>query len=145
MSMNNKNPKGKTSLSPGGPSRTKQSFAVEADINNIIARYLKTGMAPVTDASRGSFADVSNIGSYAEVLQKVTAAQAGFRRLPSRLRTRFGNDPVRLLEFLGDPENREEAIKLGLVKAPPKKVPVAAIPAGSPPPTGKEVITPKKA
>lgn len=119
MSMNNKKPKAKTSLPTGGPGRTKQADADEADINNIIARYLKTGMAPITDLTRGSFRDVSRVGDFAGVLRKVTAAQAGFRALPSKLRSRFGNDPVQLIEFLSDNGNLEEASRLGLVKALP--------------------------
>jgi len=128
MSMNNKKPKAKTALASGGPGKTKQASAAEADINNIIARYQKTGMAPVTDAQRGSFRDVSRIGSYADVLRQVTAANEGFRRLPSKIRSRFGNDPARLIEFLQDDRNGEEAVRLGLATKVEEEVPVPAKP-----------------
>lgn len=38
--------------------------------------------------------------------------------LPATLRREFDNDPVKLLAFLQDENNRDRAIQLGLVNAP---------------------------
>lgn len=113
-----------------GPGLTKQEFAKESDINTIMKRYTSTGMlSNRIDGLHPIFADVSNIGDYAEVLRRVDAARDAFALLPAEVRSRFGNRPDALVDFLQYEENREEAVNLGLV--PPKAVvePVAPLPA----------------
>jgi len=39
-------------------------------------------------------------------------------RLPADLRARFDNDPAQLIQFLENSDNKDEAIKLGLVNKP---------------------------
>jgi hypothetical protein len=39
-------------------------------------------------------------------------------RLPAELRARFENDPAKLIEFIDNSENLDEAINLGLVNKP---------------------------
>jgi len=39
-----------------------------------------------------------------------------FRELPAEIRNRFRNDPEELLRFTENPQNRDEAIKLGLIR-----------------------------
>jgi phage internal scaffolding protein len=51
-------------------------------------------------------------------LNQVIAAEDEFMRLPADLRARFENDPAQLIEFLENLENKDEAIKLGLVNPP---------------------------
>jgi phage internal scaffolding protein len=103
------------------PSRTQQQFAEEADINNIIARYERTGILvdPLIDR-RGQpmYGDFSNIDSYFEAQLKVAQAKQLFEALPAKIRDRFGGDAGKLLAFVEDPENREEAIELGLIEKP---------------------------
>ena len=49
----------------------------------------------------------------------VRAADENFMRLDARVRSRFNNSPQKFLEFFADPENREEAVRLGLVLPSP--------------------------
>nr|CAI9750161.1 virion structural protein [Microvirus sp.] len=103
------------------PSMTQQQFRDEADINNIMARYQKTGVLvdPLTQATRKPmFDDFSELGDFRDHQQAVIDAQEMFMELPSRLRARFGNDPAELLQWLSCPENKEEAIELGLFSKP---------------------------
>lgn len=109
-----------------GPNRTKQEFAQESDINYIMERYRVTGQLPAGGSRAAVFADVSEIGSFANVLERVHAAEVSFNSLPASLRSRFRNDPVQLIEFLQDSRNRVEAVKLGLI---PKKEEVSPVPA----------------
>lgn len=100
------------------PSRTKQSFAQEADINFLMDRFMSTGYFPSVEELGGPqamFGDFSEGISYMEALERVRAADEGFRSLDAKVRDRFRNDPALLLEFLSDPANRGEALKLGLV------------------------------
>lgn len=119
------------------PTMTIQDHKDECDINNIIARYNKTGyyvdpMKPGTTPPQ--WGDFSAVPDLMEVQNQLIEAEKAFMELPSELRRRFDNDPLSLLEFLQSDENREEAIKLGLIFDPPKtsENPVTA-PAETPP------------
>ena len=98
----------------GTRSRTKQSFAKEADINNIMAQYVKTGLMPQGHV-KPSYGDFSSGDDFRSVMDRILIAEAEFGRLPSDIRKRFLNDPAELLNFLSDPNNEEEAITLGLI------------------------------
>lgn len=40
--------------------------------------------------------------------------------LPPEIRTRFDNDPGKLIDFVADPDNRQEAQELGIVNPAPE-------------------------
>jgi len=96
-------------------SRTQQHFKDETDINNILRQFNITGQLP-TKALSPRYGDFTGIGDYHGALNQVIAAEGEFMTLPAQLRARFDNDPQELIEFLNNPENKDEAIKLGLVK-----------------------------
>lgn len=54
-------------------------------------------------------------------MQLMAQAQQNFMLLPAEIRERFNNDPGRLIAFLEDDRNKNEAIKLGIVNKPPEK------------------------
>jgi len=109
------------------PSMTKQSFAAECDINNIIRSYSVSGIITHINekAAIGTYADLPDPIDYQESLNLVMAAEASFASLPSSVRNRFSNDPEQFLAFMGDPANQDEMIALGLAKdtRPPKTEP----------------------
>lgn len=51
---------------------------------------------------------------YQAALNLVLEGNQAFNNLASETRKRFDNDPKKLLTFLSDPKNHEEAIKLGI-------------------------------
>lgn len=108
-----------------GPGKTRQEFAQETDINVIMKRAIATGHLPVRNV-QPVFADVSELGDFADVQRRVMSAREAFMQLPPQVRFRFNNRPEELLAFVSDDRNREEAIKLGLVDAP--KVEAVAVP-----------------
>lgn len=103
-----------------GKGRTKQSFRDKVNINKIVARFERTGLIDVVGNRGGRYMDCSGLGDYHANLEKVVKAREAFQALPAGLRNRFNGDPGELLAFLRNPDNRDEAIKLGLVvdKAP---------------------------
>lgn len=105
------------------PSRTKQSFLAECDINNILKQFKATGIVTHINAQRaqGRYEDLPASTDFQEALNTVMAAEAAFASLPSLVRERFGNDPERFLAFVGDPKNADELVKLGLTKPVPAK------------------------
>jgi len=96
------------------PSRTKQSFAKEANINYIMERYTRTGQLPTLIKKEPAYGDFSKSIDYQESLNIVTKAQTQFDALPSTTRKFFNHDPSRMLEFCSDPQNTNQMIKLGL-------------------------------
>ena len=114
-------------------SDVQQSFKDECDINRIVSQYTKTGtwsgsLRPPT--LQPHFGDFSNVLDYQESLNRIIEAQAAFDALPARVRERFQNDPVKLLAFLDDEGNLDEAIKLGLaVKKEPSPSATDPLPA----------------
>lgn len=108
-------------------SHVKQSFAAEVNINAIMARYNRTGVFPAGQGFiEARFGDVSELTSYEDGLELVQRVDSAFADLPAVVRSRFDNDPVRLLQFLQDGKNRSEAVKLGLL-VEPSAVPTPAV------------------
>ena len=99
------------------PSLTQQHFKDETDINNILRQFNVTGLLPESPLSP-RYGDFSGIGDYQSALNAVIAAESEFEALPAQIRARFNNDPAALIDFLDDDNNREEAVKLGLLDQP---------------------------
>jgi len=110
----------RVSFATDGPSRTKQADAASCDINNILARYRKTGVVEHINRYGGDYGDFTSAQDYHTSLNQVLAAREVFDSLPSQLRRRFGNDPASFLDFVGNPANRQEMMELGLLKAVPE-------------------------
>lgn len=108
-----------TDFIPEGESKTVQSGADDADINVIIRRMGLAGvMPPPLDIS--FYQDASNLPDLRAVLEYGRDAEAAFLALPPEVRKRFHHSPAELWEFVMDENNREEAIRIGLIdkKAP---------------------------
>lgn len=102
---------------PDGPgeSMTVQSQAEDADINVMLRRFGVLGQMPVADRLP-EYGDFTGISDYQSALHAITEAEDRFLALEPKIRARFDNDPQLLLEFVSNPSNRPEGIKLGLFK-----------------------------
>lgn len=120
----------RVSLEAGEATMTQQQFKKECDINNILKKYQKTGLIEHVQQFNGQYADLSEPCDYQTALNVVIEAQAAFDSLPSSIRKRFSNSPQEFLEFVNDPSNLEEGIKLGIYNAP--QDPLPASPAAEP-------------
>ncbi len=99
-------------------SMTQQNFAVSSNINNIMARYEKTGIIDNVNKQSALYGDYSEFPSYSEALNFIHLADELFNKLPAKIRAEFSNDPNIFLEFANDPRNNQQMIDLGLIKAP---------------------------
>lgn len=106
-----------TGLHCKDPSLAKQSFAEDADINTIVNRFGLTGQLP-TNVNIPLQGDFKGIFDYMTAMNTIIAANRAFMTMPAKVRTRFNNDPGVFLDFCHDPENYDEATKLGLVNIP---------------------------
>lgn len=126
-----------TALYSEEPSRTKQEFTAECDINNIMARFLATGgdmsALPLT-TRKPIYGDLTTMpDSYHAALNYVKDTEHSFMQLDASLRARFDNNPQLFLDFVLNPDNSSELVKLGLA---------TALPVGTPPDTSKAVGDP---
>lgn len=111
--------------------------APESDINVIMARFgINDGSAlpttlgqPIDPRYYGDFSDIPDLK---EALDRTHDAEAKFMALPAKIRTRFQNDPLELLEWIKDGRNLDEAVRLGLLTKPPQIVNTAQ-PGATPP------------
>ncbi len=112
------------------PTRAKQSFKQECDINFIMAKYKSRGIVTHVTKYQGNYSDLSTEVDFHHNLQAVMDAKAAFDSLPAKIRERFKNDPAEFLGFVQNPANQSEIDKLGLGHNPPQtaeKLPDSAI------------------
>lgn len=122
----------------GEPSRTKQSFKNECDINKIMAKFQRTGAISHLAAHGARYGDFTS-QDFTEAMNTIAQVNTMFEELPSSLRDRFGNEPEAFLDFVQNPDNHDEMVELGLAKPRPPTGPElapqgAAEPSSEPPP-----------
>lgn len=107
-----------------GPSKTRQEFTAECDINNIMARYEAAGVWPFRDEVAPVYYDFTSVPNTLQAaMEQMLSAEEAFMRLPALVRKEFDNDPVRFVEYAAAPDNLKRMREWGL--AEPEKVPDA--------------------
>ena len=104
-----------------GKTPTKQSFKDECDINKIISKFQRTGVVTHVNKHAGQYGFAPAI-DFQSALALVAQARDQFADLPSKIRSRFGNDPQQFLAFCENPDNRSEMALLGLLKPEPPEL-----------------------
>lgn len=113
-------------------SLTQQHFAEDADINVIARRYgLGEGPLPPAPHDPRYYGDFTDLPDLRTALDEIRYAKQHFAALPASLRSRFSNNPANLWDFVMNPDNADEAVRLGLLAKP-------APPAPPKPPTPSE-------
>ncbi len=107
-------PRDRVQLSFPKKGRTKQSFIEECNINNIIAKYQKTGALAHVNRHGADYGFATS-DDFATSMRIITQAQDMFDGLPSSIRNRFANDPAQFLDFVQDANNEQEMQDLGLL------------------------------
>lgn len=103
----------KAGLKCEDPSLTQQQFKEESDINTIVDRFMKSGVMP-NPVNMPQYVDYEGIFDFQSAMNVVRQADESFMRLDAKVRARFNNSPQEFLEFFGNPDNTDEAIRLGL-------------------------------
>lgn len=97
---------------------TRQEFEPECEINNIMAKYQRTGVITHINKFAGMYGDFDSV-DFQTALQTIKDGEEMFSELPSSVRKYFDNDPAAFMEFVNDPDNIDKLVDLGLaVKAP---------------------------
>ncbi|AXH77007.1 MAG: internal scaffolding protein [Microviridae sp.] len=105
------------------PSRTRQEFADECDINVLMRKFEATGVVSHVADREPMYLDLSDgVPDLARALDIVREATTSFMSLPARARAEFDNDPVKFVAFCQNPDNGDKLVEWGL--AVPRDVPV---------------------
>jgi len=120
------------------PSLTIQSERDKCDLNIIKAIYEKTGVMNNVRTDEPRYGDFTSSRDYHDLLFRAQQAEDDFMLLDAHIRARFNNDPGLLLDFVNDPKNRLEAVKLGLMVASAETPQANQVPQGDSAPPSKE-------
>lgn len=112
-------------------SLTQQHFTDDANINVLAERFGMTGI-PAMPLDPAMFRDTTNDPDLRQILDQNIEARNYFNALPHKLRQRFHHSMGELWNFLLDPENAEEAVRLGLLTRPTPAGDAQRAPADSP-------------
>ena len=74
----------------GGESKTEQSHKKRCDINQILARYKKTGVIEHVRNEAGLYGDFTNAGDYQSALNSIIQVQEVFAKLPPIVTGKLG-------------------------------------------------------
>lgn len=113
-------------IAMSGPGRTQQHFKGEVDINNILAKYRKTGIIDHVKRAQARYGDFTMLGDYVGDLDKVQKATQAFEQLPAELRNQFKNSIPGFFEFIKEEKNFDQCVKWGIFEP---KIEAAAVPA----------------
>lgn len=96
-----------------GPSKTQQEYKDDCDIALQMHKAQKTRQLRVK-TNEPKFGDFTGIESFQEAQNLVIQTRDIFGKLPAEIQKMFGHSPQALIEWLDNPDNNDEAVKLGL-------------------------------
>ena len=102
------------------PSRAVQDEKQVSDINYIVSRYAedKSGVYTLDlgqDSGTLVYGDATLPGDYSTALDLVQSVTQEFYELPAKIRAEFDHDPMKLVNALGSPDQRQRLIDLNLL------------------------------
>jgi len=127
--------------------KTEQSHKDEADINKIWAKAMRGISSDYINQYEGRYGDTTSLDFF-EANIIVANAQQMFDDLPSEIRNKFENKPGLFLDFVQNPDNKDELIKMKLAKpeegkpVPPGKPSIPEPPVTPTPTKAEEPKTP---
>jgi len=95
------------------PTLAQQHFKDECDINFVLKNFGVEALS--VNPLQPRYGDFTDVVDYHSALNAVIAAEDEFMALPANIRSRFDNDPAKLIDFMENPANLAEAQSLGLV------------------------------
>lgn len=97
-----------------GETLTEQSHKESCSMQHIVAKYRKTGILDHLNSYKGSYMDLPDSYSFHEAQNIIAQAKSMFETVPSHIRADFDNDAAKYLEFIQNPENKEQIDAYGL-------------------------------
>lgn len=101
------------------PSKTRQEFADECDINTIMERYENGGAISHVNKAQPMYLDTTGYPDLQGAMDLFREAAVQFNALPAKVRREFDNDAQKFIDFAAEPENLERMREWGLAPAAP--------------------------
>lgn len=98
----------------------QQHFGPEVDVNNIVERWLKTGVNPHPAPREAMYGDFSNVMDFDSARAMVDQVEHLFSQLPPLLQEQLGHNPTNFLTWCEDESNQKELVRWGLVPDRPE-------------------------
>lgn len=98
---------------------TKQNLADQANVNNIIRRYAKTGTLPNLNNLEAIYGEITSQGLQ-EAHEMIASASEAFDQIPSEIRKQFNNDAGLFIDYATNPQNIQQMASWNLAKLPDK-------------------------
>jgi phage internal scaffolding protein len=95
--------------------RVEQSHKDEVNINNIVRKHGLELIAKTQALQELRFDDVVG-NDFQESMNMLLKAKESFESVPSEIRKRFDNDPAKFMDFVHNGDNKDEMVKLGLMR-----------------------------
>lgn len=108
------------------PSKTKQEFKQDCDMNVIINRFTKTGVLPLQQR-HAMYLNLVGAPNLQQSMHLMMAADAAFMTLPAKVRKEFDNNPMKFVEFATDEKNLDKLREWGLAPQPKQPEPPARV------------------
>lgn len=105
--------KGNKPFNTGKKTKVQQKFKDLATPGNKIRQMERAQM--VTDPEGSIFGEGTTHLDYTTMLGQVTDIQQKFQKIDSGIRAKFDNDPQKIINFVHDKKNYQEALKMGLI------------------------------
>lgn len=121
------------------PSRTKQEFREDCDVNVIIRRFTKTGVLPNTAQATPRYIDAATLPDLQGAMHIMIEAEKSFMSLPAQVRKEFDNSPMQFVEFATKPENLDKLREWGLAPKPEPEPGPQKVELVNPPPAPSSV------
>lgn len=102
----------------GYDGKTQQNFKDECDINTIVNNFLKTGEMP-DNVKLPQYIDYEGVFDFRTAMEAMMQAEEAFMEIPAQVRAQFNNSPQEYLEFVTNPNNKEQLKTMGLLKPEP--------------------------
>lgn len=98
----------------GKKSLTQQSAKDECDIHTIMRKAKKTGIVSHVNKYQGKYMDCASRQDFLQAQVILANAKSLWETVPSHIRSDFHNDYGEFIEFMQDPENRDQIREYGL-------------------------------
>jgi len=95
--------------------KTEQSHKSEVDINNIVARHGTELIAKIASLQKFTYDDVTG-NDFQESLNAIIKAKESFSLVPSEIRKHFDNDAAKFMDYIHNPDNKDQLVSWGLME-----------------------------
>jgi len=95
--------------------KTEQSHKTEVDINNIVAKHGTELISKVAKLQQFTYDDVTG-NDFQESMNVILKAKESFSLVPSEIRKHFDNDPAKFMDYIHNPENKDQLVSWGLME-----------------------------